>query len=60
MDTKVNRTGMSKQKTNFYKLLKKKWSTTLKRKRNQELMQLKPIKMNKGLLQGDSLTPLIF
>jgi hypothetical protein len=35
-----------------------KWSTKLQFKTNQELMQSRLIKINRGIFQGDSLSPL--
>jgi hypothetical protein len=36
-----------------------KWSTKLQQKTNQELMQSRPIKINRGIFQDDSLSPLL-
>jgi hypothetical protein len=37
-----------------------KWSTKLLLKTNQELMQSRLIKINRGIFEGDSLSPLLF
>jgi hypothetical protein len=37
-----------------------KWSTRLQLKTNQELLQSRLIKINRGIFQGDSLSPLLF
>jgi hypothetical protein len=37
-----------------------KWSTKLQLKTNQELMQSRLVKINTGIFQGDSLSPLLF
>jgi hypothetical protein len=37
-----------------------KWNTVLRLKTDQELMQSRPIKINRGIFQGDSLSPLLF
>jgi hypothetical protein len=37
-----------------------KWSTKLQLKTNQELIQSRLIKINRGIFQGDSLSPLLF
>jgi hypothetical protein len=37
-----------------------KWSTRLQLKTNQKLLQSKLIKINRGIFQGDSLSPLLF
>jgi hypothetical protein len=37
-----------------------KWSTKLQLKTSQELMQSRIIKINRGIFQGDSMSPLIF
>jgi hypothetical protein len=44
----------------FCKLSVEKWSTKLQLKTNQELMQSRLIKLNRGIFQGDSLSPLLF
>jgi hypothetical protein len=36
-----------------------KWSTNLQLKTNQELIQSRLIKINRGIFQGDSLSPLL-
>jgi hypothetical protein len=36
-----------------------KWNTVLRLKTDQELMQLRPIKINRGIFQSDSLSPLL-
>jgi hypothetical protein len=36
------------------------WSTKLQLKTNQELIQSRLIKINRGIFQGDSLSPLLF
>jgi hypothetical protein len=37
-----------------------KWSTKLQLKTNQELIHSRLIKINRGIFQGDSLSPLLF
>jgi hypothetical protein len=37
-----------------------KWSTKLQLKTNQELIQSRAIKINRGIFQGNSLSPLLF
>jgi hypothetical protein len=37
-----------------------KWRTRLQLKKNQELLQSRLIKINRGIFQGDSLSPLLF
>jgi hypothetical protein len=37
-----------------------KWSTNIQLKTNQELMQSRFVKINRGIFQGDSLSPLLF
>jgi hypothetical protein len=44
----------------FCKLSVEKWSTNLQLKTNQEMMQSRFIKINRGVSQGDSLSPLLF
>jgi hypothetical protein len=45
---------------NFCKSSLEKWSTRLQLKTNQELLQSRLIKVNRGIFQGDSLSPLLF
>jgi hypothetical protein len=45
---------------NFCKSSMEKWSTRLQLKTNQELLQSRLIKINRGIFQGDSLSPLLF
>jgi hypothetical protein len=52
--------GVNNKTVKFCKLSMEKWSTKLQLKTNQELMQSKLIKLNRGIFQGDSLSPLIF
>jgi hypothetical protein len=52
--------GMNDSIVKFYKYSMEKWNTKLQLKTNQELMQSKPITINRGILQGNSLSPVFF
>jgi hypothetical protein len=52
--------GVNYKIVKFCKLSVEKWSTKLQLKTNQELMQSRLIKINRGIFQGDSLSPLLF
>jgi hypothetical protein len=52
--------GLNYKIVKFCKLTVEKWSTKLQLKTNQELIQSRLIKINRGILQGDSLSPLLF
>jgi hypothetical protein len=52
--------GVNDKIVKFCKLSMEKLSTKLQLKTNQELMQSKLIKINRGIFQGDSLSPLLF
>jgi hypothetical protein len=52
--------GVNDKIVKFCKLSVEKWSTKLQLKTNQELMQSRLIKINRGIFQGDSLSPLLF
>jgi hypothetical protein len=52
--------GVNNKIVKFCMLSMEKWSTKLQLKTNQELMQSKLIKINRGIFQGDSFSPLIF
>jgi hypothetical protein len=53
--------GVNSKIVKFCKLLSmEKWRTKLQLKTNQELMQSRFIKINRGIFQGDSLSPLLF
>jgi hypothetical protein len=49
-------TGVNDKTVKFCKLSMEKWSTKLQLKTNQELMQSRLIKINRGTFQGDSLS----
>jgi hypothetical protein len=51
--------GVNNNIFKFCKLSMEKWSTKLQLKTNQELIQSRLIKINKGIFQGDSLSPLL-
>jgi hypothetical protein len=44
----------------FCKYSMEEWNTKLQLKTNQELLKTKPIKINRGIFQSDSLSPLLF
>ena len=44
----------------FCKLSMEKWNTRPMLKTKQEIMQLQPIQVRRGIFQGDSLSPLLF
>jgi hypothetical protein len=52
--------GVNNKTVKFCKLSMKKWSTKLQLKTNNELMQSRPIKINREIFQGESLLPLLF
>jgi hypothetical protein len=52
--------GVNNKIVKFCKLSMEKWSTKLQSKTNQELMQSRLIKINRGIFQGDSLSPLFY
>jgi hypothetical protein len=52
--------GVKNKIVKFCRLPMEKWSTKLQLKINQELMQSRPIKINREILQDDSLLPLLF
>jgi hypothetical protein len=52
--------GVNNKIVKFCKLSMEKWSTKLQLKTNQELIQSRLIKINSGIFQGDSLSPLHF
>jgi hypothetical protein len=52
--------GVNDSIVKFCKYSTEKWNTKLQLKTNQELMQSKPIKIKRGIFQGDSSPPLLF
>jgi hypothetical protein len=52
--------GVNNKIVEFCKLSMKKWSTKLQLKTNQELIQSRFVKINRGIFQDDSLLPLLF
>lgn len=52
--------GVNDRIVKFCKHSMEKWNTKLQLRTNQELMQSQPIKINRGIFQGDSLSPLLF
>jgi hypothetical protein len=52
--------GVNNKIVKFCKLSMGKWSTKLQLKTNQELMQSRLIKINRGIFRGDSLSTLLF
>jgi hypothetical protein len=52
--------GVNNKTVKFCKSSMEKWSTKLQMKTNQVLLQSSPNKINRGILQGDSLPPLLF
>lgn len=52
--------GVNDSIVKFCKHSMEKWNTKLQLRTNQELMQSQPIKINRGIFQGDSLSPLLF
>jgi hypothetical protein len=51
--------GVNNKIAKFCKLSMEKWGTKLPFKTNQELIQSRLIKKNRGIFQGDSLSPLL-
>jgi hypothetical protein len=60
MEKSTDLIGENNKTVKFCKLPMEKWSTKLQMKANQELMQMRPIKINRGIFQGDSLLSLLF
>jgi hypothetical protein len=52
--------GVNNKIVKFCKLSMEKWITKLQFKTNQEFMQSRLMKINRGIFQGDSLSPLLF
>jgi hypothetical protein len=52
--------GVNNKIINFCKSSMEKWRPRLQLKTNQELPQSRLIKINRGIFQGDSLSPLFF
>jgi hypothetical protein len=52
--------GVNSKIVRFCKLSMEKWNTTLHLKTKQEVMQLQPIHIQRGVSQGDCLSPLLF
>jgi hypothetical protein len=60
IETSIELIGVNDENVKFCKLYKEKWITKLQLKTNQELLQSKLIKVNRGIFQGYSLSPLFF
>jgi hypothetical protein len=52
--------GVNNKSINFCKSSMEKWRTRLQLKTNKELLQSRLIKINRGIYQGDSLSPVLF
>jgi hypothetical protein len=52
--------GVNYKIVKFCKLSVEKWSTKLQLKTNQEVIQSSLMKINRGIFQGNSLSPLLF
>jgi hypothetical protein len=52
--------GVNNKIINFCKSSMEKWRTRLQLKTNQELLQSRLIKINRGIFQGNSLSPILF
>jgi hypothetical protein len=60
IEKSIEMVGVNDIIVKFCKLTMEKWNTVLRLKTDQEIMQLRPIKINRGIFQGDSLLPLLF
>jgi hypothetical protein len=60
IEKSVELLGVNNKIINFCKSSMKKWNTRLKFKTSQELLQSRLIKINGGIFQGDSLSPILF
>jgi hypothetical protein len=54
----IEKVGVNNIIVKFFKLTMEKWNTVVRLKTDQELMQSRPIKINRGIFQGYSLSPL--
>jgi hypothetical protein len=60
MEKSTELIGVNNEIVKFCTLSMEKWSTELLLKTNRELIQSRLIKINRGIFQGDSLSPFLF
>jgi hypothetical protein len=60
VEKSIELVGVNSKIVRFCKLSMEKWNTSLFLKTKQEVMQLQPIQIRRGIFQGDSLSPLLF
>jgi hypothetical protein len=60
IEKSIELVGVNNKIVKFCKSSMEKCSTKLQLKTNQELLQSSPVKIDRGIFQGDSLSPLLF